>query len=61
MVTTRYHKCQPHNSTGARERFSSGGGGKSVDMPSDCQILGGHRHIHTGFVGGMFFTLNLGC
>ena len=21
-------------------------GGKSVDMPSDCQILGGHRHIH---------------
>ena len=29
---------------GARERFFScggGGGGKSVDMPSDCQILGG--------------------
>ena len=22
------------------------GGGKHVDMPSDCQNLGGHRHIH---------------
>ena len=27
--------------------FLGGGGGKSVDMPSDCQIYGGgHRHIH---------------
>ena len=32
--------------TGARERFFVGGGGKNVDMPSDCQNLGGHRHIH---------------
>ena len=22
------------------------GGDKNVDMPSDCQNLGGHRHIH---------------
>ena len=35
----------PH--TGARERFFSWGG-KSVDMPSDCQILGGgpQAYIH---------------
>ena len=26
---------------GARERFFLGGGGKNVDMPSDCQNLGG--------------------
>ena len=29
--------------------FFWGGGGKNVDMPSDCQYLGGgggHRHIH---------------
>ena len=26
--------------------FFLGGGGKNVDMPSDCQNLGGHRHIH---------------
>ena len=33
---------------GALERFFLGGGGKNVDMPSDCQNLGGggHRHIH---------------
>ena len=32
---------------GARERFFLGAGGKNVDMPSDCQNLGGgHRHIH---------------
>ena len=26
--------------------LGGGGGGKNVDMPSDCQILGGYRHIH---------------
>ena len=26
--------------------FLGGGGGKNVDMPSDCQNLGGHRHSH---------------
>ena len=31
--------------TGARERFFSWGGGKNVDMPSDCQNLGGGTGI----------------
>ena len=32
---------------GAGTIFFLGGGGKHVDMPSDCQNLGGgHRHIH---------------
>ena len=36
------HHPSPTLLSGARERFFFlGGGGKSVDMPSDCQNLGG--------------------
>ena len=36
-----------HKGRGVGTIFFLGGGGKSVDLPSDCQILGGgHRHIH---------------
>ena len=47
-----YHVFRPHFGRpmpppGVRERFFLGGGGINVDMPSDCQNLGGgHRHIH---------------
>ena len=41
-----YYHSFCHVTEGARERFFSWGGGKNIDMPSDCQNLGGHMHIH---------------
>ena len=44
---------------GAGTVFFLWGGGKNVDMPSDCQNRGGHRHIHLieKKVGGAIATL----
>ena len=44
---THGQKGPPPTGPGARERFFSWGGGQilSVDMPSDCQILGGGTGI----------------
>ena len=45
MKPTSTKRDWKHVEAGARERFFSWGGGKSVDMPSDCQILGGGTGI----------------